>query len=152
MKANLPQLLGFAIISLLAINFITPSLASEQDTSLTLKPSHASIYFGEQIRFTGKLVDGLGYAISGVPISIWDIDGSSYESVGSTTTDARGEFELSVTALYWDGPGVPVEILAYFPGTSSYYPSKVRDTFNLKSFKFFLISHSMDLLLARETK
>jgi len=96
-------------------------LAAEGDTQITkFKMSSKSVYCGETISFSGKLIDGFGYAVSGVTITLWEDDNGEVENIASATTSARGEFKASTTAKYWDGQGNPVEIFAYFPGYGIY--------------------------------
>jgi len=109
------------VISFVIINSPVEVLAAEGDTKITkFKVSAKSVYYGDKISFTGKLIDGLGYAISGATITIWDFDNPDYQYITSTTTSPRGEFKASIIAEYWDGKGDPVEIVAYFPGFGDY--------------------------------
>jgi len=106
-----------AIVAVAMIGVMVPNVfAAEQDTQITFKRSHASIYYGETITFSGSLKDGLGYALSHEKIVIWDKDTLNYEFVASTRTDARGNYEVSVTAEYWDGQGGQAELIAHFSG------------------------------------
>ena len=109
------------VISFVIINSPVEVLADEGDTKITkFKVSAKSVHYGETISFSGKLTDGLGYAISGATITIWDYDNPSYQHITSTTTDARGEFKAVTTAEYWDGKNNSVEVVAYFPGFGDY--------------------------------
>jgi hypothetical protein len=107
-----------ALVTVAMIGVMVPSevFAAEQDTQITFKRSHASIYYGETITFSGSLKDGLGYALSYEEIVIWDKDTLDYELVVSTRTDARGNYKVSVTAEYWDGGGGQAELIAHFSG------------------------------------
>ena len=106
-----------ALVAVAMIGVMVPNVfAAEQDTQITFKRSHASIYYGETITFSGSLKDGLGYALSHEKIVIWDKDTLNYEFVASTRTDARGNYEVSVTAEYWDGQGGQAELIAHFSG------------------------------------
>jgi len=108
-------------ISFVIINSSTMVLAAEGDSKITkFKVSAKSVYYGETISFSGKLVDGLGYAISGKTITIWEDDNGEVVNIASATTSARGEFKASTIAKYWDGQGNSVEIFAYFPGSGIY--------------------------------
>ncbi len=106
------------VILVIIISFITvPVFAAEQDSKLKFERSHASIYYGDKITFSGSLKDGLGYALAFESINILEDDGSNgSEWIASTTTDARGNYKVSVTAGYWDGKGNPVEVYAVYSG------------------------------------
>jgi len=117
--------IGVVIFLIFAISFVTINstevLAAEGDSKITkFKVSAKSVYYGETFSFSGKLIDGLGYAITRVPITFWEDDGGSIQNIATAITDVRGEFKASIIAEYWDGQGNPVEIFAYFPGSGIY--------------------------------
>jgi len=117
LKIVLKPVFIIALVAVAMIGVMVPNVfAAEQDTQITFKRSHASIYYGETITFSGSLKDGLGYALSHEKIVIWDKDTLNYEFVASTRTDARGNYEVSVTAEYWDGQGGQAELIAHFSG------------------------------------
>ena len=107
-------ILGIILLSILVIGIATiPSVDAASDGRLTIKGSHKSIDQGQTMQFYGKLTDRNGYAISGSNIILWESDKTSNKQLGSGTTDARGEYKITVTADYWDGIGNAVEIFAY---------------------------------------
>ena len=108
-------------ISIVTINSPTIVMAAEEDSKITnFKVSQKSVYYGEEFSFSGRLIDGLGYAISKTPIFFWEDDGSSIQDIGTAITDVRGKFKAIITAEYWDGQGNSVEIFAQFPGYGIY--------------------------------
>jgi len=110
----------FAIIMLTSVTgafSIEPAFAA-LSTRLTLGGLHTNYDRDELIFFTGKLVGSDGYAIAGAKIWIMEDDTVTWQTITTTTTNARGEFNVKVNAAFWDGSDSKVEVFAYYEGNS----------------------------------
>ncbi len=113
------------VISIVTINSAVEVLAAEEDSKITqFKVSQKSVYYGDTFSFSGKLINGLGHAISGATITLWEDDDSKVQNIATAITDVRGKFKATITAEYWDGQGNSVEIFASYPGYGIYKSTK----------------------------
>ena len=107
------------IVAVVVFSLVTsPAFAGTGDT-LTIFTSHKSIPEGETFVLSGKLKDRNLNPIRNTEIIIWESDRTGNSHVGKTATNSNGEYQISVTAKYWDGVGNAVEIFAFAGGVVS---------------------------------
>ena len=107
------------IVAVAVFSLVTsPAFATTGDT-LSIFTSHKSIPEGETFVLSGKLKDRNLNPIRNAEIIIWESDRTANSHVGVTTTNSNGEYQIVVTAKYWDGIGNAVEIFAFAGGVVS---------------------------------
>lgn len=114
------------VLFLLGITMLIPvnySYATIKETALTLDPIHKYYRVGEEIIFTGKLVDSEKYMLSNEEIVIMPSSTLS-KTIGTDLTDARGNFRIVVPSELWNGDGKNVSFIAYYAGSDKFKESK----------------------------
>lgn len=114
------------VLFLLGITMLIPvnySFAAIKETTLTLDPVHKYYRVGEDIIFTGKLVDSEKYMLLNEEIKIMPSSTLS-RTIGTDLTDARGNFRIVVPAELWNGDGGNVSFIAYYYGSDKFTESK----------------------------
>ena len=113
------------IVAVVVFSLVTsPAFAATGDT-LSIFTSHKSIPEGETFVLSGKLTDRNLNPIRNTEIIIWESDPTANSHVGITTTNSNGEYQIVVTAKYWDGIGNSVEIFAFAGGVVSVKSPKI---------------------------
>ena len=106
------------IVAVVVFSLVTNSSFAAEYTVVTISSSHKSVLEGEHFVLSGYLRDRYWEPIRNAEIIIWEIDKSGgtvkKEKVAIATTDSNGEYQISVTAKYWDGTGNAAELLAHY--------------------------------------
>jgi len=110
-------LVGVMILGTLAFSELYAA-AQSSGAKLTIFTSDKTVPVGGEFSLWGKLHDRNLVPIRNANIVIWENDGGKNSHVAETRTNYKGEYRVTVTAQYWDGPGNTVELLAY-SGTGS---------------------------------
>lgn len=112
---NRVSLLVFLIltVSLITIPFSYNPIFAATYAILSIHTSQKSVPVGDKITFSGKLTGMNLDPIANAEIIIWENDGGRNTHVAQTTTNNRGEYQVTVTAKEWDGKGNAVEIFAF---------------------------------------
>jgi len=97
-------LIGILAVSLVGLFNFNYSFAAEVDDRLTIKSSKKMASFGEEVVFSGKLVNRNGDPVSSAEIFLWRTDGIKVEIVrgGITKTNVFGEYSISTIIKNWD--------------------------------------------------
>jgi len=105
-------LVGVMILGTLVFSEIYAATPSS-GTKLTIFTSDKTVPVGQEFSLWGKLHDRNLVPIRNVNIIIWENDGGKNSHVAETRTNYKGEYRVTITAQYWDGPGNSVELFAY---------------------------------------
>ena len=91
-------------ISLAGLYNFNYAFAAEVDDRLTIKSSKKMASFGEEVVFSGKLVNRNGDPVSSAEILLWRTDGIKVEIVrgGEAKTNAFGEYSISIIIKNWN--------------------------------------------------
>ncbi len=113
-------ILSITLLILIPINY---SYALPKETTLTLESIHKIYRVGEDIIFTGKLVDSQNYMLTNEQIKITPSNVLT-KSIGTGLTDARGNFRIVVPAQLWNGDGKNVSFVAHYDGSDKFQATK----------------------------
>ena len=97
-------ILGIILFSVLVVGIATIPSVDAAIGKLTIRGESSTIYSNESVYYKGKLTDSEGYAISFERITIWEWDNtaSEWQHVAQGTTDARGEYKITIPANHWN--------------------------------------------------
>jgi len=96
-------LVGVMILGTLV--FSEPYAAAQSSgAKLTIFTSDRTVPVGQEFSLWGKLHDRNLVPIRNANSIIWENDGGKNSHVAETRTNNLGEFKITVTAQYWDGP------------------------------------------------
>ena len=99
-SAFLIAIVAVAMFGICLISIPSVGAASEK---LTIRGESSTIYSNESVYYKGKLTDSEGYAIPFEPISLWEWgNASEWQYVAQGTTDARGEYKITIPANHWN--------------------------------------------------
>jgi len=121
-------LLVALISAALAVSSIAVAYAANpisKTTMLTLNRAPASVYFGDEIKVTGQLVEArTGEGVVGVNVKLIDNEPVGQKVLASTTTRKYGLFTASWTATLNDpNRSSAIHLVAKFDGSANYTAS-----------------------------
>jgi len=126
----------FLLITLMSVTLVLSSIAAasaanpiSKTTVLTLNRAPVSVYFGDEIKVTGQLVEArTGQGIVGANIKLIDNEPVGQKVLASATTRKYGLFTASWTATL-DDPSrdSAIHLIVKFDGSASYTASVSRE-------------------------
>jgi hypothetical protein len=95
-------ILGIILLAVLAVGMATIPSIDATSGKLTIRGESSTIYSNESVYYKGKLTDSEGYAISFERINIWEQVNGQWQYVAQGTTNARGEYTITIPANHWN--------------------------------------------------